>query len=49
MKKTYRKPEVVLEKEIEALAGTCTSGNGDTGNTEKALVTTPGCENNTVT
>ena len=49
MKKAYRKPEVVLEKEIEALAGTCTIGDGDTGGQEKALPTTPGCENNQVT
>lgn len=31
MKKAYRKPEVVVSKEIEALAGTCQFTNG--GNT----------------
>ena len=43
MKKTYRKPEVILEKEIEALAGTCQIGDGDTGGQDKASIMDPQC------
>jgi len=35
-KKTYVKPEVVCEREIEALTGVCSPGNG-TGNGDEKL------------
>lgn len=35
MKKAYDKPAVVLAREIEALAGTCNTGDGDTGGVDK--------------
>ena len=44
MKKRYAKPAVILEREIEALAGTCVPGDGDLGGNEKMVVTEKGCE-----
>ena len=49
MKKTYMKPEVLCEKEIEALAGSCSTGDGDTGGTEKGDISDPRCQVNLVT
>ena len=49
MKKEYMKPQVLCEKEIEALAGTCSTGDGDTGGTEKMDLTNPTCQARLVT
>ncbi|MFC2171838.1 hypothetical protein ACFLU6_04320 [Acidobacteriota bacterium] len=44
MKKRYAKPAVILEKDIEALAGTCAPGDGNTGGIEKTTPSEKGCE-----
>ena len=49
MKKSYTKPEILCEKEIEALAGTCGAGDGNSGGIEKGDLTDPQCQTNLVT
>jgi hypothetical protein len=49
MKKLYTKPEILCEKEIEALAGTCGTNDGNTGGTEKGDMTDPQCQTNVFT
>ena len=45
-KKTYVKPEVVCDREIEALTGVCSSGDG-TGPSGMDKLTAPVCLNPT--
>jgi len=45
-KKTYVKPEVVCDREIEALTGVCTAGDG-TGTGQDKLQPAPVCLNPT--
>jgi hypothetical protein len=49
MKKSYMKPEILCEKEIEALAGSCGAGDGNTGGNEKGDLTDPMCQARLVT